>query len=88
MQRTLLSAVLAVPLIASVGCSSPAQKIDPVPPGAEKGGAGADGNNSAPDSLSNGGADPNTTPMTEPSTATPDPSTGTPPPTDAAAAPK
>lgn len=76
----LVAAVLSL-LLVPLGCEK--KEADTVPPGSERGGAGADGNNSAPDSLSNGGADPETTPLTEPSTATPDPATGTP---DAASA--
>lgn len=75
-------AVLSLSLVAPLGCAK--NQPDTVPPGAERGGAGADGNNSAPDSLSNGGADPETTPMTEPST----PPAETPPATETPAPPK
>lgn len=57
-------------LVVAPGCAK--NRSDTAPPGSERGGAGADGNNSAPESLSNGGADPDTTPMTEPSTAAPE----------------
>jgi len=77
--RILSIAALSLSLLVPFGCAK--NQADTVPPGAERGGAGADGNNSAPDSLSNGGADPETTPLTEPSTATPSP----PPPTPEAA---
>lgn len=73
--------VLSLSLLAAGGCAK--NQPDTVPPGAERGGAGADGNNSAPDSLSNGGADPETTPLTEPSTpadaTSPAPAPGTTP---------
>lgn len=71
--KLLSLAALSLSLSAPLGCGK--SQADTVPPGAERGGAGADGNNSAPDSLSNGGADPETTPMTEPSTGTPPPPT-------------
>ncbi len=78
--RSLLSgaAILSLSLVAPLGCAR--TQPDTVPPGAERGGAGADGNNSAPGSLSNGGADPETTPMTEPSTNPPETAPGTTPP--------
>ena len=53
--------------LAPIGCGKKAP--DTMPPGAERGGAGADGNNSAPDSLSNGAPDPDSTSVTKPSTA-------------------
>lgn len=65
------TAALSLALVAPSGCAKTG--ADTVPPGAERGGAGADGNNSAPESLSNGGPDPDTTSMTESSTATPAP---------------
>lgn len=79
--KALVVAALALVFVGSPGCAK--QQADTVPPNAERGGAGADGNNSAPESLSNGGADPETTPLTEPSTPpapapAPDPDTGTP----------
>ena len=54
----LLGAALALSLV-GVGCKKDQETAQP---GAELGGAGADGNNSAPDSLSNGGAEPSTVP--------------------------
>ncbi len=73
--RKIYLAVAALSLcLAPLGCGK--KTTDTVPPGAERGGAGADGNNSAPESLSNGGADPDTTSLTEPSTTTGD-ATGT-----------
>ncbi|HEY0132614.1 MAG TPA: hypothetical protein VGB85_01005 [Nannocystis sp.] len=60
-----LSLLLALP-----GCGKK-NDADTVSPGAERGGAGADGNNSTPDSLTNGEAapDPDTTSVTEPTDA-------------------
>lgn len=70
--------ILSLSLAAPLGCAK--NQADTARPGAERGGAGADGNNSAPESLSDGGADPKTTPMTEPSTpaAAPDPNPAVP----------
>lgn len=65
--RRIVPAIAILCLVAAPGCGK--TPTDTTPPGGERGGAGADGNNSAPDSLSNGGADPETTPMTEPSTS-------------------
>lgn len=57
-------------LFAVSGCGKK-NDAETVPPGAERGGAGADGNNSTPGSLTNGEAapDPDTTSVTEPTDA-------------------
>lgn len=81
--RKFLLGFAALSLMTPLGCAK--NSADTVPPGAERGGAGADGNNSAPESLSNGGADPDTTPMTEPSTAAPQEPLSPPPATPEAA---
>ncbi len=62
-----LGAAILSLCLAPLGCGKKGDET--MPPGAERGGAGADGNNSAPESISNGGPDPDTTPLTEPSTA-------------------
>jgi len=78
------TAAVALGLAAPLGCAR--ERADTMPPGAERGGAGADGNISAPDSLSEGAPDPDTTPMTE-STMVPDASTNPSPGGDAPMSP-
>lgn len=77
LRRRLFGAVaLSLCLAAPLGCEK--TRADTKTPEDERGGAGADGNNSAPESLSNGGADPDKMSLTEPSTSrdTPSPPTG------------
>jgi hypothetical protein len=65
-KRLFGAALLSLCLAAPLGCEK--TRADTKTPVDERGGAGADGNNSAPASLSNGGADPEKTDLTEPST--------------------
>ena len=67
-RRLLFGAAVSLCLV-SFGCGK--KGVDTAVPGAEGGGAGADGNNSAPESRSNGGAEPESVPRDE---------VGTPPP--------
>jgi hypothetical protein len=63
---------LAVAVIIGIAFGCDKTRPDTKNPTDEQAGAGADGNNSAPDSLSNGGPDPETTPTDQPSTPAPD----------------
>lgn len=65
-QILLGTAVLSLCLLGSSGCAR--DRADTVSPGAERGGAGADGNITAPPSLSDGEPDPDKASMTESST--------------------
>ena len=68
--RKIVLVVAASLGLVAFGCDK--TRPDTKNPGDERAGAGADGNNSAPDSLSNGGPDPETTPTDQPSTPAPD----------------
>lgn len=65
-KRLFGAAALALCLAAPLACDK--TRADTKNPDDERAGAGADGNNSAPESLSNGGPDPEKTDLTQPST--------------------
>lgn len=70
--------------LATLGCEK--TRADTKNPQDERAGAGADGNNSAPESLSDGGPDPDKTSLTQPSVpadAATNPDAGSPPPSPA-----
>ena len=86
-RRRLFGAVaLSLSLAAPLACDK--TRADTKNPTDERGGAGADGNNSAPESLSNGGPDPDKTDITEPSTNPQPPGdASSPPPPDSPSTP-
>lgn len=84
-RKVLFGAAVSLCLV-TFGCDK--KNADTAVPGAEGGGAGADGNNSAPESLSNGGPEPESAPRDEVGTPPPPPAPAPDVTADPAAPPK